>query len=91
MILRLAIAAALLATPAVATAQEVPADATAVKKDDDRPICRSSNEIGSRLKKKKTCMTAREWADLAQQTQEKARDLQRAGKMTDALTAIGQD
>jgi len=78
----MAIAAALLTTPVAVAAQEATTDAatdTAVAKKDDRMICKSSNEIGSRLKKKKTCMTAREWADLAQQTQDKTRDIQRVG------------
>jgi hypothetical protein len=71
-------ATALLGVPALAT------EATnAVEPKEAAPkartICKSNDQIGSRLKKAKSCRTAREWSDLKQQTQDKTREIQQVG------------
>jgi hypothetical protein len=57
------------------------AEPTAAPKDKspDRLVCKTSDQIGSRLKKNKSCRTVKEWADLTAQTQEKTRDIQQVG------------
>ena len=39
-----------------------------VRGDPNRTICKSANPTGSRLSKKRTCMTAREWGLAKQDT-----------------------
>ena len=73
-----AAAVALISAPTMAaspTGSVVGKDAEAAAKQ--RVICKTSNQIGSRLRKTKSCRTAQEWADLTFQTQEKTRDVQR--------------
>jgi hypothetical protein len=66
-----------LLTLAAPLAAEDPAQPTATgdqsgakKRDNsaDRMICRTDEEIGSRLRKKKICMTAAQWRDLSFRT-----------------------
>jgi hypothetical protein len=71
---KLVLCAVVLAAPGVAAAQDA-----APASSDDRVICKSFAEIGSRLKKKKSCRTAKEWADLRQQTRDKTEEIQRRG------------
>lgn len=48
--------------PAIAQVQPVPQQtAVASKKSSDRLVCRSIEQIGSRLASKRVCMTARQW------------------------------
>lgn len=65
------VAASLIALGAPLAADEpAPAQTTEAKKKDngDRMICRTQEEIGSRLRKKKICMTAAQWREQSFQT-----------------------
>lgn len=60
------LAFALLAAPvAVLADPAAPASSTdeAKKKDGERMICRTQSETGSRLNRKRICMTANEWRE----------------------------
>lgn len=74
-----------LAAPAVADpeAQQNGSASTAKpEKDPDRVICRTQEEIGSRLRKKKVCMTAAQWREVNYQS----------GQVTERKsTQIGRD
>ena len=56
------------AETAAPTATAAGPSTTAANDASDRVICKSTVPIGSRLGRKKTCMTAREWDDLRTQT-----------------------
>lgn len=45
-----------------------PAPKTQSKSDPNRIVCRTEEEIGSRLRKRKICMTLGEWRELGART-----------------------
>lgn len=59
------------------------AEAAKPEKDPDRVICRTQEEIGSRLRKKKVCMTAAQWREVnyqsGQATERKSTQIGRPG------------
>lgn len=57
-------------TPAVAVATEK----TEEPSDLDRVICKRDNVIGSRVQKKRTCLTQREWTKLQKGTRDGMED-----------------
>jgi hypothetical protein len=57
--------ALLVSGPAFAAANDAPADG----KKKDKMICRDFGETGSRLSKKRICMTAAQWVEHRRQTQ----------------------
>ena len=62
---------ALLTTCAVPLLADTPkAQAAPATKSDDpnRMICRTEDAIGSRIKKKRICLTAAEWRDVASES-----------------------
>ena len=62
----LAIAAALVLTPASVLAQAQPAAVPAVEKDDpNKPVCHTMDITGSRLGKRRECRTPAEWAAIS--------------------------
>ncbi len=65
--------------PAPAAQPEV--DPEQAKQDafDNEVICRTEDETGSRLRKKKICMTRKEWLSSAQDAQDATSGLQRSG------------
>ena len=68
MILRSILTASLLAVsaaPAIADGTQAASNTTTSGKDPNRVICRTEDQIGSRLKKQRICMTAAEWRDSA--------------------------
>ena len=68
MILRAILTASLLAVsaaPAMADGTQTASNTAARGKDPNRVICRTEEEIGSRVKKKRTCMTAAQWKDIS--------------------------
>lgn len=75
------IAATLVLVTTPAFAEDKPANTTApaAKKEDpgDRIVCRTEEEIGSRLRKKKTCLTVAQWRELSA----------RSGMKTDEMTS----
>jgi len=76
----IAAAAALFAVPALAASEpSTPVETKDAAARKDRIICKTSDQIGSRLRKNKSCRTAKEWADLSAQTQDKTREIQRMG------------
>jgi hypothetical protein len=74
-----AAAAGLLAVPAFAASSEPATPAPEVEADEDRVICKTTPQLGTRLRKNKSCRTAKEWADLRQQTRNKTEEMQRVG------------
>ena len=82
------ITAALLMLPAPALAQIVfddplPPQAHAKpdknKSDLDKVICRSQDELGSRLERHQVCMTKQQWATNEQEAKNKVHDMQVLG------------
>jgi len=73
------VATGVFAAPALAFQAGAPDEAPAAESKKERMICKTTEQIGSRLKKSKSCRTAREWADLKQQTQQKMVEMQRVG------------
>jgi hypothetical protein len=71
-----AVTALFLVSPAYAA--EAPAESRAAEPK-QRLICRTTEQLGSRLRKSKSCRTAREWADIRNQTQDKMVEMQRVG------------
>lgn len=51
--------------PACAQTTPAPAATPAAKPKPERMICREDNEIGSLLKKQRTCMTSTQWREQA--------------------------
>lgn len=77
--LKLASVALLLAAAAPAMAQDPasdPATPTAKTNPLDKIICRTEEGLGSRLNRKKVCMTVREWKDQAQDSREATERMQ---------------
>lgn len=70
----LAVMASFLAVPAIAAENPRPAS------DRDKMICKRDAEVGSIIKRRKTCMTKAEWDRVAESQQTGAR------KMIDELT-----
>lgn len=76
--------AALIVLPAAALAQSaaapaVPAPAASPdksKSDLDKVICRSQDEIGSRLERHQVCLTKQQWATNEQEAKNKVREMQ---------------
>ncbi len=67
-IVNIALAAAVLAAPIAAIAQNAPIVVEAKdKKDPNRIVCRTMDTTGSRLGKKKACHTAAEWTEMQAQ------------------------
>jgi hypothetical protein len=60
----------LIAALALPTAPALGAERGAKSYDPDKMICRTMTETGSRLSKKKMCMTASQWSDHKRQTQQ---------------------
>lgn len=56
------------AVPVVADENQGSANSTARNKDPNRMICRTEEEIGSRVKKKRICMTAAQWRDASHES-----------------------
>jgi hypothetical protein len=67
--------------PTAPTAPAAPVDPDQAKKDayDNEVICRTEDEIGSRLRKRRTCMTRKEWRSAAQDAQDATSGMQRSG------------
>lgn len=63
-ITRSLIAVALIASATPLVAEETQ-PAAAIDKAKDKVVCRTQTETGSRLNKKKICMTLAEWRDLS--------------------------
>jgi hypothetical protein len=57
------VSVALIAAFGLSTAALAQEDDKKDNKDPDRMICRSEAQIGSRLAKKKVCMTAQQWKE----------------------------
>lgn len=57
------VSAALIAAFGLSTAALAEDSAKKDNKDPDRMICKTEAQIGSRLAKKKTCMTAQQWQE----------------------------
>lgn len=64
------------AAPALAQAQATDQPASGAKKD-NRVICEKVEQIGSRLARKRVCMTADEWAEKRRLDREDVQDAQR--------------
>jgi hypothetical protein len=65
--------------PVAAQGQAVPGTAAAAPAKAsplDRIICRTEESLGSRLSRKKVCMTAREWKDQADDSRDATERLQ---------------
>ena len=56
-----------------------PPDST-LNHDSNRLICRTSDEIGSRLHKKRTCLTASAWLQLERDQRETVDRVQKSGQ-----------
>lgn len=61
-----AMSVVMLASTSAVFAQQAPDQPQNPKKDPNRIICRTEDEIGSRIKKVRICMTAAEWRARAQ-------------------------
>ena len=59
-----------------------PAAKPASKSDLDKMVCRVEQTVGSRLGAKKTCMTAREWKDLEDETRQAVEKFQQGQGVT---------
>jgi invasion protein IalB len=55
--------AALVTVPAYAQTTPAPAPAATPKPQAARLICREDNEVGSLIKKQRTCLTAAQWRE----------------------------
>ena len=66
--------AVLLASPVLAQDSK-----TKPQSDDDKVVCKAQGETGSLVKKKKKCMTKRDWKVLADATREQALGGQMSG------------
>ena len=82
------IAAALLAVPAPAFAQIVfeddltkftPTHSDKAKSDLDKLVCRSEDELGSRLGRHQVCLTKQQWLTYEQEAKQRVSDWQRIG------------
>ncbi len=82
------IAAALLAVPAPAFAQIVfvddlskftPAKSDQFKSDLDKIVCRSQDDLGSRLERHQVCLTKQQWLSYEQEAKQRVADWQRIG------------
>ena len=68
--------------PAQITFEDAP-PAPAVKRlPSDKMVCRVEQTVGSRLGAKKTCMTAREWKDLEDETRQAVEKFQQGQGVT---------
>jgi len=54
-------------------------NAPAAQPKKERLVCKTENEIGSRLRQRKTCRTKQEWAEFQQQQKLKTEEIQRMG------------
>jgi invasion protein IalB len=71
-------AVTLLLSSAAAQAQaQAPSQEAAAKDKGDRVVCRSIEEIGSRLATKRVCMTVRQWEEQQRIDRESAEAAQR--------------
>jgi hypothetical protein len=76
MIARIAIALSACAIVGTAAVAEQPAPK--VHGDPNKVICRTSGEVGSRLKRTRACHTQAEWAELNRQTRATVEHIQDA-------------
>jgi hypothetical protein len=53
------------AIPALADENQGSSSSSARNKDPNRMICRTEEQIGSRVQKRRTCMTAAQWKDVS--------------------------
>jgi Spy/CpxP family protein refolding chaperone len=61
---------------AAAAASASPPSATGAGKDANKMICRTIQEIGSRLNKTRACHTKAEWEDLRRQARQNVQNIQ---------------
>ncbi len=61
---------------AAAAASASPPSATGAGKDANKMICRTIQEIGSRLTKTRACHTKAEWEDLRRQARQNVQNIQ---------------
>ncbi len=74
-------ASLLFASPAIAQtapAPQQPAAAPSVKSDVNKLVCEREEEIGSRLKGKKVCMTVEQWQEYRAENREKTERIQQS-------------
>jgi Flp pilus assembly protein TadB len=69
----LAACATLVAAPAAAMGDETPVSA------EKKIVCKRVKNTGWRLSSEKVCKTAKEWADMSNQTRKQLRDAGRSG------------
>jgi invasion protein IalB len=73
------ITAALLAVPAPLVAQQAapaPAKPPSALTDANKVVCRTQEEIGSRLQQHKVCMTNEQWKAYAQEYKDQVQEIQ---------------
>jgi len=83
--LKFAPIAVLLAAAAPATAQNppsVPVAATTQVNPLDKIVCRTEEGLGSRLNRKKVCMSLRDWKDQAQDARDATEKMQQMNTQT---------
>ena len=71
--------AALIATPAIAQTppQSAPVPIPAGQSDVNKIVCERQEEIGSRLKGKKVCLTVQQWREFKNQSRDDVEEMQR--------------
>ena len=68
------------ATPALAQDQSNQ-NADLNEKEANRVICRSEGEVGSRLARKRVCLTAHQWKERERLEKESVTEVQRGGRV----------
>lgn len=70
-------AAGVALAPLAVTAEEGSKPAPAAGEPGERTVCKRVSTIGSLVKKRRVCMTAREWKDMAARSQDLTAEMQK--------------